>query len=86
MIIGRVADGQIRLSSVLPEEWEGQAVRIEPCAATDVAPDLAQRLTALHALGPMEHEPGERQQIEQALAAMNELSRNQIQQIADAQP
>ena len=86
MIIGRVADGQIQLSSALPEEWEGQAVQIEPYAATAPLPDLAQRLTSLHALGPMEYEPAEREQFEQALAVMNELSRHQIQQIADAQP
>jgi hypothetical protein len=86
MIVGRVEHGRIELASALPEEWEGQAVKIEPCTPDDSSPDLGQRLAALHALGPMEYEPGEQRRIEQALAAMNDLSRTQMQVLADGQP
>jgi hypothetical protein len=86
MIVGRVEHGRIELASALPEEWEGQAVKIEPCTPDDSVPELTQRLAALHALGPMEYEPGERERIEQAMAAMNELSRTQMQQLAERLP
>jgi hypothetical protein len=49
-------------------------------------PDIQQRLAALHALGPMEYEPGERERIEQALASLDELSREQMQRLADLLP
>ena len=75
MIVERVEQGQIRLGSALPEEWEGQAVKIEPCTQDDSPADIQQRLTALHALGPMEYEAGEQERIEHALAALNEVSR-----------
>jgi len=86
MIFGRVEHGRIELSSALPEEWEGQSVRIEPCSPDDSAPDLGQRLAALHALGAMEFEPGEQERIDQAISAMNELSRVQMQNLADRSP
>jgi len=86
MIVGRVQQGQIQLPSALPKEWEGQAVKIEPCAPDDALPDLPQRLAALHALGPMEYEPGEQLTIEKALAAMNEVSRVEMQHLADRLP
>lgn len=86
MIVGRVEHGQIQLASALPEEWEGQAVKIEPCMPNHSLPDIEQRLAALHALGPMEYEPGEQAQIEQALAAMNDLSRDRMQRLADHLP
>ena len=86
MIVGRVEHGQIRLVTALPEDWEGQSVKIEPCTPDDDLPDLEQRLADLHALGPMEYEPGEREEIEKALAAMNELSRDQMQRLADGLP
>jgi hypothetical protein len=85
MIVGRVEHGRIELASALPEEWEGQAVKIEPCTPDDSLPDLDRRLAALHAMGAMEYEPGERERIAHALAAMNEVSRAQMQVLADGQ-
>jgi hypothetical protein len=86
MIVGRVEHGRIELASALPEEWEGQAIKIEPCTPDDSLPDLERRLAALHAMGPMEYEPGEQERLEQALTAMNDLSRAQMQILADGQP
>jgi hypothetical protein len=86
MIVGRVEHGRIQLTSALPQEWEGQTVKIEPCAPDDAIENLAERLTALHALGPMEFEPGEKSRMEQELAAMNALSRAQMQQLANDLP
>jgi hypothetical protein len=86
MIVGRVEQGQIQLASALPEAWEGQIVKIEPCSPDDAQPDLKQRLAALHALGPMEYEPGEKAKIEQALAALDDLSRTHLQHLADRLP
>jgi hypothetical protein len=86
MIVGRVQQGEIMLAAALPAEWEGQTVKIEPCTPDDAIADIEQRLAVLHALGPMEYEPGEREASEQALAAMNELSRARLQQLADRLP
>lgn len=83
MVVGRVEHGHIQLASALPAEWEGQAVKIEPCTPDDPLPDLAARLEALHAMGPMEYDPGEKAAIEKALATMNDLSRTQMQNLAD---
>ncbi|HEX5102324.1 MAG TPA: hypothetical protein VFV87_00835 [Pirellulaceae bacterium] len=80
MIVGRIEDGQIRLIAPLPEAWEGQTVKVEPCTPDDVLPGLEQRLAALHALGPMEYEGDERLEIERSLKAMDDLSRIQMQQ------
>ncbi len=81
MVVGRVQQGEILLACSLPAEWEGQSVKIEPCTPDDPMDELEQRLAALHALGPMEYEPGERERNETALAALNELSRTQLQQL-----
>jgi hypothetical protein len=86
MIVGRVEHGQIQLASALPEEWEGQAVKIECCTPDDPFPDIERLLATLHALGPMEYEPGEQERIEQALAAINDLSRDHMQRLADRLP
>jgi hypothetical protein len=86
MIVGRVEHGQIELTSALPEEWEGQAVKIEPYLPVEAATDLRQRLAALHELGPIEYEQGEQAGIEHTLAALNELSRSQMQHLADRLP
>lgn len=83
MIVGRVQHGRIELESALPGEWEGQSVKIEPCTPRDTTPELAQRLAALHALGPMEYEKGEQEEASQLIAAMNALSRNQMQRLAE---
>jgi hypothetical protein len=61
-------------------------VKIEPCTPDDAIADVEQRLAALHALGPMEYEPGERETNDQAIAAMNELSRVRMQQLSDRLP
>lgn len=86
MVVGRVEDGRIQLTAALPVAWEGQAVKIEPCTPDDAVPDLEQRLAALHSLGPMEYEPGEQRRMEQSVAAMNDLSRAQMQDLAERQP
>lgn len=40
MVFGRIHQGQIELTAALPEAWEGQVVRIEPCIPDDSLPDL----------------------------------------------
>jgi hypothetical protein len=86
MVFGRIQHGQIELSTPIPASWEGQTVQVEPCAVEEALPDLAQRLAALHALGPVEYDPGEREQIEQRLQAANELSREHMRRLADDLP
>jgi hypothetical protein len=91
MVLGRVHHGQIELTAALPATWEGQVVSVAPVSEQsltpdDPIPDLEARLAALHALGPMDYEPGEREAIEQALKVMNELGRAQMSQAAGLVP
>jgi hypothetical protein len=83
MIVGRIHGGHIELTTPLPREWEGLAVKVEPCVPDDVLPDLEARLSALHALGPMEFAPGERDAMQRDLTALDDLSRSQMRQLAD---
>jgi hypothetical protein len=53
-MVGLVEHGRIELALALPEDWEGQAVKIEPCTPDGAVPELKQRLAPLHAPGPME--------------------------------
>lgn len=83
MVFGRIQHGQIELAAALPEAWEGQLVRIEPCTPDDALPDLEQRLAELLALGPMEFEPGEREEMERYWRELDELGRQEMQHLMD---
>ena len=48
-----------------------------------VREELERRLAALHELGPVEFEPGERKEIEKALVEMDNLGRAKMQQFLD---
>ena len=61
MIRARVHQGRVAIQDPIPEEWEGQSVKILPMTPDDPQPDLEERLAALQALGPMEFEPSERE-------------------------
>ena len=86
MIRGRVHQGRVELQDPIPEEWEGQSVKIVPMTPDDPLPDLEERLAALEALGPMEFEPGERELTARLLAEQDRISRAAMQAIADSQP
>ena len=52
----------------------------------DPLPDLEERLAALHALGPMEFDPGERERIEAALAELDHISNADMERVVGGQP
>jgi hypothetical protein len=84
MIRARVKQGRVEIEEPIPEEWEGQLVKILPMTPDDPQPDLEERLGALEALGPMEFEPGERELATQWLAEQDRLSRAAMQEIMDS--
>jgi len=86
MIRARVHKGRVEPQDPIPDEWEGQTVKIVPLTPDDPIPDLEERLAAFHALGPMEYDPGEREAIEQILAEQDRISRAAMQKLADSQP
>ena len=86
MIRARVHQGRIEIQEPIPEEWEGQLVKILPLTPEDPQPDLEERLAALQALGPTEFEPGERERITRLLADQDRLSRAAMQELAGRQP
>jgi hypothetical protein len=75
MVKARIHGGRVELQDPLPEAWDGQIVKLVPLTPEDPNPDLQQQLAALHALGPMEFEPGERQEITRALAELDQVSK-----------
>jgi hypothetical protein len=75
MIQARICNGRVEVDQPIPEAWEGQAVKIVPLTPDDPIPDLEARLAALHAMGPVDLEPGERESIRAGLQEMKRLSK-----------
>lgn len=50
MIRARVRQGRVEPQEPIPEEWEGQSVKIVPLTPDDPLPDLEERLAALQTL------------------------------------
>jgi hypothetical protein len=76
----------VRVDEAIPAEWEGQRVKITPLSPDDPIPDLEERLAALHALGPMEFEPSEREAIAAGMAELDALSKAKIDALASRKP
>ncbi len=73
MIRARIQQGCIKTQDPIPEEWEGQLVKVLPMTPNDPLPTLEEHLAALHAMGPMEFEPGERELIASAIAELDRI-------------
>jgi hypothetical protein len=86
MIRARVNQGRVEIQDPIPEEWEGQLVKILPLTPDDPQPDLEERLAALQSLGPMEFEPGEQDLAARLLAEQDRVSREAMQGIKGSQP
>jgi hypothetical protein len=86
MIRARIHEGRVEVEDPIPADWEGQFVKLVPLTPDDPLPDLEARLAALEALGPMEWEPGEQDQIAQSLVELDRLSKAAMQAVADEQP
>ena len=82
MIRARVNQGRVEIQDPIPEEWEGQLVKILPLTPDDPLPDLEERLAALQALGPMEFAPSERELAARLLAEQDRVSRAAMQDLA----
>lgn len=75
MIRAVVHRGRVETSEPLPEEWEGLEVQLVPLTPDDPVPNLEEFLAAHEALGPMEYEPGEREQTAAAQAEQKRMGR-----------
>jgi hypothetical protein len=82
MIQARVRHGRLEVQNPIPEDWEGQLVKITRLTPDDPFPDLEERLADLEALGPMDFDPGERETIQQVWEQMNRLGQREMQQLA----
>ena len=74
MIQALIHEGRVEVQEPIPASWEGQTVHIVPLTPDDPLPDLEERLTALHRMGPAEFEPGEREQIHAQLDELDRVS------------
>jgi hypothetical protein len=83
MVHARVQKGRLKLLEPLPKSWEGLEVTIAPATPDDPIADLEEKLAALHALGPMEWVPGERERIEQELKEHDRISREDAERLMD---
>jgi hypothetical protein len=86
VIRARIQQGRVEVQDPIPEEWEGQLVQLVPLTPEDPLPDLEEWPAALHALGAMEFEPGEREQIAGALQELDRVSKAAMQAAAGSQP
>jgi hypothetical protein len=87
MIRGCIHNGRVEAQEPIPPEWERQTVHILALTPDDEPfPDLEMRLAALHALGPMEFEPGERETIAKALADLDALNKAAMEAMARGKP
>jgi hypothetical protein len=86
MIQARVEQGRLEFQEPLPREWEGRLVKITPLTPDDPIPDVDERLAALHALGPMEYEPGEQEAIARELADLDRAGKDSMQSLAARKP
>jgi hypothetical protein len=82
MIRALVHQGRVEIQDPIPEEWEGQLVKIHPLTLDDPMSDLEERMAELRALGPMEFDPGERELAASLLAEQKRLSREAMLGIA----
>ncbi len=85
MIQARINHGVVEVQDPIPESWEGQLVKLVPLTPDDPIPNLEELLAEIHALGPTEWEPGEREEIERSLKEMDELSKKQMEKLASQQ-
>jgi hypothetical protein len=86
MVQARIHHGRIEVQDPIPEEWEGQLVKVMPLTPDDPLTDVEERLAALAALRPMEFEPGEREVAQRALGEMDRLGREAMERIAGNPP
>jgi hypothetical protein len=75
MVQAQIRRGRIQLRDPIPPAWEGRFVKIAPLSPEDELPDLEEQLMHLHALGPMEFEPGEQTSLAAALAELDAKSK-----------
>jgi hypothetical protein len=86
MIQAQIHQGRVEVREPIPAEWEGQMVKITPLSPEDPLPDLEQRLAALHAMGPMEFEPDDRNSIAVALSELDAASKAAMDALASRHP
>lgn len=86
MIQALIHEGRVEVQEPIPASWEGQTVHIVPLTPDDLLPDLEDRLTALHQMGPAEFEPGEREQIRAQLDELDRVSAAALAAIEGGRP
>jgi hypothetical protein len=84
MIRAHIHKGRVKPQDPIPDEWEGQTVKIVPLTPDDPIPDLEELLTAFHALGPIELDPNEREAASRDLEEMDKISKAAMQKLADS--
>jgi hypothetical protein len=75
MVQARIRKGRVEIQEPIPAEWEGQLVKITTMTPDDPHHDLEAQLAALHALGPMDFDPGEEESIARELAELDRISK-----------
>ena len=86
MVHAQIKQGRVEVREPIPPEWEGQMVKIMPMTPDDPLPDLEEQLASLHALGPMEFQPGEQEAVANALAHLDDISKAAMDTIAARKP
>jgi len=82
MVRARINHGRIEAQDPIPDAWNGQTVKLIPLTPDDPTADLEEQLAALHAMGPMEFQPGEREESASLLEKMNQLSKESMNKLS----
>jgi hypothetical protein len=85
VIHARIHQGRVEVQDPIPAEWEGQMVKILPTTPDDPIPGLEEWLAELHAMGPMEFDPGEHELMVKTWAELDAISKAAMQNIAGIQ-
>ena len=81
-----VHNGRIEVQGPIPDSWEGHMVKIVPLTPDEPLPDIERRLAELHALGPMEFDPAEREIMARELEGMNQISLRAMNHVTGTTP
>ncbi|MBM4073573.1 MAG: hypothetical protein FJ271_32330 [Planctomycetes bacterium] len=86
MIQARIKHGQVVLDEPIPTAWEGRIVKLVPMTPDEPLANLDELIAALHAMGQMELDPNEREEIASALAEVDTFSKEALNRLPARRP
>jgi hypothetical protein len=86
MIQARIEQGQVVVEEPIPTAWEGRIAKLVPMTPDEPLADLDELIAALHAMGQMDLDPNEREEIASALAGMDKFGKEALNRLPTRRP